>query len=401
MTIFRPDAIQTIFGPGSRCTKTCWYDVLKPLIALNTTRDRDLHARRRRIWNRGFNSKALHEYESRVSRYTQELYEKVSFSAGRPINVTQWTRYFSFDVMGDLAFGRSFDMMKNERNHFAVAMLRQGMAVIGPFTPVPWLFIIGKGIPGIARKWKRMLAWTFEQTMWRLSADSATPDLMSHIIDASKQNNSIEQDMPYLSGDATAIVIAGSDTVASSLTYLFYYLAKFPDQANKLRAELRDLNEPFNISLLENCNHLNGFINESLRLHPPVPSGVLRNTPPEGLWIGEQYIPGGTTILVPTYTIGRRSDCFNQPDEFIPERWYSQVHLVKNKDAFVPFSIGAYSCVGKNLALMELRHVIYKIVMDFDVAFAPGENGRRVVEDAKDTFTLSPGELELVFTSFS
>ena len=59
---------------------------------------------------------------------------------------------------------------------------------------------------------------------------------------------------------------------------------------------------------------------------------------------------------------------------------------------------GAYSCVGKSLALMELRYVIHRIVMDFNVAFAPGEDGRRVIEEAKDTFTLSPGELDLVFS---
>lgn len=66
------------------------------------------------------------------------------------------------------------------------------------------------------------------------------------------------------------------------------------------------MDEPVDISSLETCEHLNGFINETFRLQPPVPSGVLRNTPPEGLMIGDQYIPGDTTVLVPPYTLGRR-----------------------------------------------------------------------------------------------
>ena len=57
VTMFSPDALIAVLGAGSKCTKTCWYDVLKPLIALNTTRDKDLHARTRRIWNRGFSKK--------------------------------------------------------------------------------------------------------------------------------------------------------------------------------------------------------------------------------------------------------------------------------------------------------------------------------------------------------
>ena len=59
--------------------------------------------------------------------------------------------------------------------------------------------------------------------------------------------------------------------------------------------------------------------------------------------------------------------------------------------------IGAYSCVGKNLALMELRSVISAVVREFDISFAPGEDGTSVVAKAKDTFTLSPGDLHLRF----
>lgn len=58
---------------------------------------------------------------------------------------------------------------------------------------------------------------------------------------------------------------------------------------------------------------------------------------------------------------------------------------------------GAYSCVGKNLALMELRSVIATVISEFDVSFAPGEDGMGAMGRAKDTFTLSPGELQLVF----
>jgi cytochrome P450 len=50
---------------------------------------------------------------------------------------------------------------------------------------------------------------------------------------------------------------------------------------------------------------LNGVINESLRLHPPVPGGVYRLSPPEGLRIGDHFIPGDINILTPTWTIQR------------------------------------------------------------------------------------------------
>ena len=52
--------------------------------------------------------------------------------------------------------------------------------------------------------------------------------------------------------------------------------------------------------------HLNGVINEVLRLHPAVPTGGFRETPPEGVEIGGQKVPGNTLICAPRWTIGRR-----------------------------------------------------------------------------------------------
>ena len=60
--------------------------------------------------------------------------------------------------------------------------------------------------------------------------------------------------------------------------------------------------------------------------------------------------------------------------------------------------VGAYSCVGKNLALMELRTVIALIVNEFDVALAPGEDGTDLLENSRDFFTVALGKLKLVFT---
>jgi tryprostatin B 6-hydroxylase len=58
---------------------------------------------------------------------------------------------------------------------------------------------------------------------------------------------------------------------------------------------------------------------------------------------------------------------------------------------------GPYGCIGKQLALMELRTVITLLVLNFNVSFAPGEDGTKLFRDTKDMFTLDLGELKLVF----
>lgn len=61
-------------------------------------------------------------------------------------------------------------------------------------------------------------------------------------------------------------------------------------------------------------------------------------------------------------------------------------------------ALGPYSCVGKQLALMELRSVIALVVSQFDVRFADGEDGHRLLHESKDYFTITISDLDLVFT---
>lgn len=114
--------------------------------------------------------------------------------------------------------------------------------------------------------------------------------------------------LTFLQADTRLLIVAGSDTTSATLVYMFYYLAQNPSIASKARAELKALcNEDgsFNHREAMHNEYINGIINEALRLHPPVPSGLQRLTPPEGLRVGEAFIPGDTTVWCPQYTLGR------------------------------------------------------------------------------------------------
>jgi tryprostatin B 6-hydroxylase len=84
-------------------------------------------------------------------------------------------------------------------------------------------------------------------------------------------------------------------------------------------------------------------------------------------------------------------------EQFIPERFSSQPDLVKNKDAFAPFSIGPYGCIGKNLAYMEIRLLTAQLITRFDVALAPGEDGTALLNSV-DHFTIGLKPINMIFT---
>lgn len=164
LTIIDPAVPPAVDGPGSLCTKAVWYDFLLPEIALNTTRSKKDHDARRRVWDRGFSSKALSVYEARVTEYGETLAARISGLAieGRPVNVSDWFYWFTFDVMGEFAFARSFNMLRDEKWHFAVRLLRKAMSLLGPFSPVPWLAQIAFYITPwmfVVRDWLFMMEW--------------------------------------------------------------------------------------------------------------------------------------------------------------------------------------------------------------------------------------------------
>lgn len=99
-----------------------------------------------------------------------------------------------------------------------------------------------------------------------------------------------------------------SDTTAATLTNAFYYITKNPVHIKRLREELDPLrlaNGTFNFKDLQGAAHLNAIINETLRLQPPVPAGLYRKTPPEGININGLHIPGDINVSVPSYTLSR------------------------------------------------------------------------------------------------
>ncbi|MCJ1457542.1 hypothetical protein MMC28_007910 [Mycoblastus sanguinarius] len=342
---------------------------------------------------------ALQPYEDQVIEHARQLERAIAQNVGQPINVNQYFQWFSFDVMGQFAFSRSFNMLKDKKEHHAVKMLRAGLGLVGPFTPVPWLVRIAFDIPvlPIVRNFQKMEAWSAERIDERIKNTVDQPDVSQHLISWSAKHDRLEKDRNTLYGDAIAMVIAGSDTASSTLIYLFYRLVQYPEHMERLQKELDSVGSIDNLKLLQSLPHLNGVINETLRLHPAVPTGGLRETPPQGIMISGRFVPGNTVICAPRYTLSRLESCFERASDFVPERWYSKPEMIKNKNAYAPFALGRYNCIGKNVAYSELRYMAALLASRYDVAYAPGEDGRRVVEDMMDQFTASPGQLRLVF----
>ncbi|KAL4893331.1 cytochrome P450 [Aspergillus ambiguus] len=406
ISICHVDAVHDIHGVHSGCLKGTFYDINYPARSLQMTRDKAFHSQRRRIWDKGFTARALIEYQPRVTEHCLKLVSQLSKRLELPINVPDWMSYFGFDVMGDLAFGKSFNMLDEAGDQYTLSLLKMMQTAIGIISSAPWLFMMFQKLPLVNLKRLEWLRWCAAQVRSRQKMGKSRQDLFSYILgDEGGSNLQISND--DLMFDSELAIIAGSDTTSSTLAALLYLLAKHPEKLALLQAEMDNLFAPGeDISyqrLVKAAPFLHGCINEALRLYPAVPGGVQRVTPAGGVKISGRWIPEDTVVSFPIYTLHRDPRYFDHPDSFIPERWSSQPELIRNGSAFSPFLLGQYSCVGKNLAYMEMRLLVYFLVKNLDFGFPPGS--REEVEDVfdgpqgfKDFFVLRPPAFALVFS---
>jgi cytochrome P450 len=183
-----------------------------------------------------------------------------------------------------------------------------------------------------------------------------------------------------LIADSGLLIAAGAVSTALSITFIFYHLCQNRAQIKRLQAEIDSCwagQSALEVGKLSPniAPYLEGVINESLRLWPPAPNGMQRRTPAEGVLIDEMYVPGNTQVSVHTMAIARDSRYFSRPQEFIPERWIDGERpkdFNHNTRAFIPFTVGQYACLGKNLAYQEIRLFMAKVVRNFDFEFASG-----------------------------
>ncbi|ROW16851.1 hypothetical protein VPNG_01522 [Cytospora leucostoma] len=412
IAIFRESALPTIYGPASKCTKSTWYSQTghdPKKASLHMTRDHNDHRNRRKAWDRGVAIKALATYQPRIEAKASLLLQAIQDRAGQAINATDWSMFYSFDVLGEVGFSKDFGNLATGVEHSAIKPIHEHIKVFGVISALPWLMNILGSIPGAASTYNEIFSFCAneiraKQKVW--DSEKYPEDIVSWLLKAVHEKDiSAAPSVEALDDDARIVLLAGSDTTASTLTNCLYHLVKYPETQKRMREELRQSfggdTQHWDYEKVKNVKYIDEFINETLRLRPTVLVAGSRETPPGGIQIDEVHIPGNTNVLIPIYYIQRDPRYWQQAEEFIPERWGDRrVEMETDKGPYFPFLYGAYTCPGKNVAYLSLRIALAKLVLNFDISYAPGENGDHFEEDSLDTFVVTLPALNLQFTPF-
>lgn len=179
------------------------------------------------------------------------------------------------------------------------------------------------------------------------------------------------------------------------MTNVLYYLLKHPGSLRKLREEVDGVLTGHVIApyaKVKSLPYLRACLDESLRLSPPLPRGLERKTPSQGMEITGEHIAGGITVSVPAYVAHRDPTLFPKPESYIPERWLDGSEATKDmRAAFIPFNTGARACIGRNITMMEQQILIATLVHRYHFAF-PYRDWELQWEEA---FNLWPDQMPL------
>ncbi|KAK7999076.1 hypothetical protein PG991_014751 [Apiospora marii] len=349
-------------------------------------KSREEHSRLRRVMSHGFSAQAMLEQQPLIKRYVDLLLQRLHErgDGGRtPLDVCKWYNWTTFDIIGDLAFGESFDNLETGNYHPWVSIIFESLVVMSKVTTLHRFEFIGKLLPGLLipramnKKMQEHNELSAMKVDKRLSSteDRDRPDLIGKMVAGSeKHGNPLTRH--ELVHNAAVLITAGSETTAGLLCGATWLLAKHPHILSKLQNEIRSSfasEDEIDLISTQNLKYLQACLDESLRYFPPAVGNLPRVIAPGGDFIIDRHVPEGTVLEVWQWVINHNPAYFHKPDEFHPERWLGDEEFKNDQLQGVnPFSVGPRNCIGKNLANSEMRLIIARIVWNFDFHLAPG-----------------------------
>ncbi|KAH9218129.1 cytochrome P450 monooxygenase-like protein [Leptodontidium sp. 2 PMI_412] len=358
--------------------KSAWYDMPDEMSPLGAERDPVRHSTTRRQLAHAFSVTALSQQSPIIHHYVDLFMRQLAKYGGGEggVDVDEWFNWLTFDIVGDLGFGQSFGAVEQAKTNPQITILVNILyagSIFDIFRRMPYLKPLAPLFVPISKlKKERAIHQEFSlnRIQERIAKGNDRPDFFGHLL-ANKETAPSEE---FLRTNASSLLIAGSETTATALAGITYYLLSDPKTFSILKEEVRNaFNDHTDITdtSTKSLPYLFGVIEESLRIFPPLPINLPRVSP--GAPIDGHFVPKGMIASSHQYTLSHSPAYFTDPFGFRPERWLPSTHSLYNHkfandilEASKPFLLGPRTCLGKNMAYMELRIILTKLVFLFD-----------------------------------
>jgi cytochrome P450 len=184
------------------------------------------------------------------------------------------------------------------------------------------------------------------------------------------QSGQLMQDS-QLVDEILTLIVAGHETTASTLNWLWYLLSQHPEVEQKLANELNTLTTCSEFAEVSRSLYARQIIDETMRLYPA--GWVVTRKALCDDRLGEYFVPTGTEIYVSPYFIQRHPDLWEEPDRFNPDRFRPENSKHRHRLATIPFSAGPRNCIGEHFARTEMQIHLMTIARHLRLRYVPSK----------------------------
>ena len=395
VSVADPRAVAAIYSAGGKVwQRGPWYLGQarlpgwseRPSVATSTTQ----HDGRRKAWEAALTANTLQGRQGVQHACSEQLVQRLSRLAGEaPVDLAECLAYYALDTWALLVLGQSLDLLECTEMPEMVAALDERLRMLNTVSRVPYCIEAVLLLPSSTRAFETWVAESVEQR------ERLVKDAPPAAIDIARRESKGEHKGEAVI-EAMLLVLHGSDTTRSILTWCVAELASQPALAARLRDEIDSTFGRKAVDdddrLQDACPFLSACLRETLRLWPPVPSGLLRITPSHGLSLPDSKVrlPPNIAVSMPTYTMHRDPANFSSPNNFQPTRWLPAEHTASahNEAAFLPFGRDTTSCMASAVVLAQCRLVLARLVQSFDLSMT-AESVEEVRRSYRDQHTVA------------
>ncbi len=202
--------------------------------------------------------------------------------------------------------------------------------------------------------------------------DGQPKDLLARLIAAKDEETGGGMSAQEVRNQVITIFMAGHETTAVALTWVWYLLSQHPAAEAKLHAELDQVlggRAPRHEDLAK-LPYTRMVIEESMRLYPPAHT-LTRAAMGEDEILGH-HIPKGATVLIVPWLLHRNPRLWERPDRFEPERFAPERAAARERFSYIPFGAGPRICIGAAFAMAEAMLILATVAQRYRLRLKPG-----------------------------
>lgn len=302
------------------------------------TSEGDMWRRQRRMIQPMFHRRVIERFAAHIDACVDRRLEVWRAHAERdePIDVTEEMSQLTLDIILGAIFGDDLAWL-------AEKMGGNPFAIVTEHSARDLLF---------AYKFRSLTRLVQELVDKRIANDEEHCDFLQMLLNARDRETGAPMAPRELLDEVMTLVVAGHETTAASLNWVWYLLSQHPAVLAKLHAEIDAVPEKRGLSFqdTEDLKYTQAVINEAMRLFPP--GWILSRRTIEPDVLSGCPVPAGTDVMLSPYLIGRHPAHWEAPEEFRPERFL--VENPRDRWVYIPFAAGPRHCVGENFAMYEM-----------------------------------------------